>query len=68
MPTSAPDVDVVGVSEVAGMTGMSDRWVYEVFSVPAKGGIKPMKFGNKSKWYRWEVQAWIANRHRAASR
>lgn len=60
--------DLVGVDQVAALTGMSTKWVYETFSVPAKGGIKPMKFGHLSKWYRWEVQAWIAAKHRAASR
>jgi predicted DNA-binding transcriptional regulator AlpA len=53
---------------VADMIGMSRRWVYETFSVPARGGIKPMKFGHVSKWYRWEVQTWVAEKHRAASR
>ena len=68
MPTSMNSAEVVGVNEVADMTGMSVRWVYETFSVPAKGGLKPMKFGNISKWYRWEVQAWIADKHRSAVR
>lgn len=68
MPTPVPESDLVGVDEVARMTGMSRRWVYTTFSVPARGGIKPLKLGNKSKWFRWEVQAWLVERHRAVAR
>ena len=66
--STAPDSELVGVSEVARMTGMSRRWVYDTFSVPARGGIKPLKLGNKSKWFRWEVQAWLVEQHRAVAR
>ncbi len=59
--------DLVGVDEVAHMTGMSKRWVYTVFSNPYKGGIAPMKLGHISKWQRWRVLAWIEQRHEEAN-
>lgn len=60
----APDHAVIGVNEIAEMTGMSVRWVYETFTVL----VPPMKFGNRSRWYRWQVLAWIDAQHRAAAR
>jgi len=54
------------------MMGMSKHWVYETFAIPAKGGIKPIKLGTAPtspvRWYAWEVKAWIAARHREATR
>ena len=45
---------------------MTVGWVRDTFSVPAKGGIRPMKVGNKSKWPTYTVRAWIADRQREA--
>jgi predicted DNA-binding transcriptional regulator AlpA len=54
------------------MTGMSRDWVYEVFRVPAKGGIQPIKMGNSKnaplRWYTWQVKAYIASLAEAAER
>jgi predicted DNA-binding transcriptional regulator AlpA len=60
------DDDLATPEDIARMTGMSVRWVYETFSIPAKGGVRPMKIGNKSRWYTWEVKGWIAAQHKAA--
>jgi len=66
------DDDLLTPDDVARMMGMSKRWVYESFSIPAKGGIKPIKLGGAPtspvRWYAWEVKAWIATRHREAGR
>ena len=61
-----PEERLVGVPEVAEWLGMTKDWVRERFSVPAYGGIKPIKVGNKSKWPTWAVRAWIAARERDA--
>lgn len=64
--TDLRDDDLATAEDISRMTGMSLRWVYETFSVPARGGLRPMKIGNKSRWYTWEVKAWIHARHREA--
>lgn len=58
------DDDLVGVDEVAAQFGMSLRWVYDTFSV----AVPPMKFGNRSRWYRWQLKAYAAEKYRAAAR
>lgn len=60
----APDDDLVGVDEVAAHFGMSARWVYDTFSV----AMPPMKFGNRSRWYRWQLKAYAAEKYRSAAR
>lgn len=62
--TEAPDDDLVGVDEVATHFGMSHRWVYETFTTE----VPPMKFGNRSRWYRWQLKAYAAEKYRAAAR
>lgn len=64
--TAIRDDDLMDAEDISRMTGMTIRWVYETFSIETKGGIRPMKLGNKSRWYSWEVKAWIAARRREA--
>lgn len=61
---AAEDADyaMMGVEDVAQMLGMSKIWVYKKFTAENP----PMKFGNISKWYRWQVLAYMDARHRAA--
>lgn len=63
-PPSEADDDLVGVQEVATHFDMSLRWVYDTFTVE----VPPMKFGNRSRWYRWQLKAYAAEKYRAAAR
>ena len=65
-PPFHPEERLIGTRDVAEWTGMTVDWVYEVFSVLAKGGIRPIKIGHKSKWPTYQVRAWIADREREA--
>ena len=59
-----PDERLIGPKDVAALTGMTVRWVHETFSIPAKGGIPPIKLGNRSRWPYWKVRAWLDDRER----
>lgn len=54
----APD-DLVDADDISRMTGMTRKWVYATFSYPDKGGIRPIKLGNKSRWRYIDVLTWI---------
>ena len=68
--TDLRDDDLLTPDDIAHMLGMSKRWVYETFAIPAKGGIKPMKLGTGRtapvRWHTWQVRAWIDARYREA--
>lgn len=66
MPTPTSQDVLLGVEDVARLMGMSKRWVYETFSNPNRGGIRPIKLGHVSKWYRYDVLNWIAKQHEAS--
>jgi predicted DNA-binding transcriptional regulator AlpA len=60
---SIAESELLGPVEVAKLLGVSKQWVYSTFTCESKGGIKPLKIGHLSRWYRRDVLAWIEARY-----
>ncbi len=54
-----PQRELMDVSEVAMLIGMSERFVEQVGNSGRNGFPKPIKVGRRTKWRRRDVQKWI---------
>ncbi len=58
--SSLLDDPLMEMKEITKLTGLTDKWFYKLIQ---KGQFpKPIKLGNRSRWQKSQVEAWLQAR------